>query len=220
MASWLDGQIEAIRQATAEGRSAAAIARDLGCSATLVRQAMQRHGIDRLQPGTRIGTTKQRPARLDIHADQIREWTAQGWRMGRIAAELDCSKQAVHHAMKRHGIERHPPHSNPGELNPAWRGGRYFDGHGYVLIHAPEHPFATQAARVPEHRLVMEQQLGRFLLPTEVVDHIDGNRSNNCPSNLRVFASNAEHLQATLSGRSRSPGLPSEDRQPDATPAE
>ena len=47
----------------------------------------------------------------------------------------------------------------------------------------------------------MEQQLGRYLEPEEVVDHIDGDTSNNELSNLRLFSSNAEHLRVTLAGR-------------------
>jgi hypothetical protein len=47
----------------------------------------------------------------------------------------------------------------------------------------------------------MHQKLGRVLLPGEVVDHIDGNKTNNDPSNLQLFASNAEHLKVILKGR-------------------
>jgi hypothetical protein len=53
----------------------------------------------------------------------------------------------------------------------------------------------------PVHRVVMHNKLGRKLQSGEVVDHIDGNHQNNDPSNLRVFASNAEHLKETLVGR-------------------
>jgi len=44
-----------------------------------------------------------------------------------------------------------------------------------------------------EHRIVAEQMLGRPLRPGEVVHHIDGNKRNNAPENLMVFASQAEH---------------------------
>jgi hypothetical protein len=47
----------------------------------------------------------------------------------------------------------------------------------------------------------MHDILGRELKKGEVVDHIDGNRKNNDPSNLRVFSSNAEHLRVTLKGK-------------------
>ena len=43
------------------------------------------------------------------------------------------------------------------------------------------------------HRIVAEQLLGRPLRPGEVVHHIDGNKRNNDPSNLMVFASQKEH---------------------------
>jgi hypothetical protein len=45
------------------------------------------------------------------------------------------------------------------------------------------------------HRIVAEQMLGRALRPGEVVHHIDGNKRNNAPENLRVFASQAEHIR-------------------------
>jgi hypothetical protein len=46
----------------------------------------------------------------------------------------------------------------------------------------------------------MEKTLGRHLRHEEVVDHIDGLRLHNAPENLRVFPSNAHHLQTTLTG--------------------
>ena len=48
---------------------------------------------------------------------------------------------------------------------------------------------------VHTHRIVAEQMLGRPLHEGEVVHHIDGNKRNNDPSNLRVFSSQSEHAK-------------------------
>jgi transposase len=65
---------------------------------------------------------------------------------------------------------------------------------GYKLIKAKDHPFADSKGYVREHRLVMEEKLGRFLTPDEIVHHIDENKLNNAPENLEVM-SKAEHCR-------------------------
>lgn len=82
-----------------------------------------------------------------------------------------------------------------GENNFNWKGSRKFkrgSKGGHVLAYAPNHPFARKNF-VAEHRLVMEKEIGRFLLPTEVVHHIDCNPSNNNPSNLYLEKSHTDH---------------------------
>jgi hypothetical protein len=58
-----------------------------------------------------------------------------------------------------------------------------------------------------EHRVVMEQMIGRSLRAGEVVHHIDGNKLNNDPANLQLFASQAEHARHH-GGGPRSCGVP------------
>lgn len=79
-----------------------------------------------------------------------------------------------------------------GENNPAWKGGRQVSC-GYIWVYSPTHPRARNN-RIQEHRLVMEKYIGRFLLPGEVIHHINGIRSDNRIENLMLI-SNGEHTR-------------------------
>src|SRR5699024_6410074 len=58
---------------------------------------------------------------------------------------------------------------------------------GYMLAKAEYHPHANKRGYVPLHRLLMENELGRYLIPREeLVHHIDGDRLNNDLSNLKL----------------------------------
>lgn len=83
-----------------------------------------------------------------------------------------------------------------GENNPKWRGGRVKMTDGRILVYAPNHPFANcmKGTHILEYRLIAEAKIGRYLLPTEVVHHIDGDISNNHPDNLEVITQ-AEHAK-------------------------
>jgi len=124
-----------------------------------------------------------------------------------IAEVIGCTPRYVRGIQERLNLPRSKK-APPGELSKNWRGGRKIDRDGYILVTAPlGHPTARKAGKgrlrgqILEHRLVMEQILGRHLESGEVVDHIDGNKMNNAPENLRLFSSNAEHLSATLKGK-------------------
>ena len=60
--------------------------------------------------------------------------------------------------------------------------GTYVDPQGYV------HEYDPQRQRmVRQHRLVMEQMLGRVLYQWETPHHKNGNRADNSPDNLELW---------------------------------
>jgi hypothetical protein len=88
-----------------------------------------------------------------------------------------------------------------GADNPAWKGGvtqrkrkgRYPSSVKYVRCPPEYISMARKDGYVMEHRLIMARHMGRPLLRTEVVHHIDHDVTNNAIENLMYFASNAEH---------------------------
>lgn len=72
-----------------------------------------------------------------------------------------------------------------------WRGGRNVSD-GYVVVLAPDHPRANHRY-VREHVLIVERAMGKLLRGTAEVHHVDGNGTNNEPSNLVACDSHAYH---------------------------
>jgi len=102
---------------------------------------------------------------------------------------------------KKQSPERRSKASLPMERNGRWKGGRFTDTDGYILVKSPEHPFANNANYVREHRLVMEQHLGRFLQPSELVHHLNSIKHDNRIENLQLIASHAEHVRIERTGK-------------------
>lgn len=73
------------------------------------------------------------------------------------------------------------------ENSSSWKGGYRLED-GYALVYKPEHPKAKKNGYVREHTVVMETKIGRPLLPTEQVHHINGIKHDNRPENLELWS--------------------------------
>lgn len=64
---------------------------------------------------------------------------------------------------------------------------------GYVGIARTGHPRTNNRGRVREHLLVAERAMGRPILPPHEVHHVNGDRTDNRPTNLVICEDHAYH---------------------------
>jgi len=80
-----------------------------------------------------------------------------------------------------------------GESHPNWKGGITKNSAGYIFIHKPNHPFCDNKGYVREHRLVIEKQIGRYLLPKEIPHHLNEIVDDNRIENFILFKNKGYH---------------------------
>ena len=181
----------------AELKSTRLVADRLELPLATIHYALKKHGI----PTPKEGRRHNPYAACDRNAAKVLEMCEQGCNLDEIGREVGTTGVQVKKFLRRNGVMKEFPKATFGEKHYAWKG-RLMDKDGYVTIHCKGHPNARKHTHyVFEHRLVMEEALGRFLLPSEVVHHRDGVKHNNQLENLQLFSSNGEHLAVDLAGR-------------------
>lgn len=112
-----------------------------------------------------------------------------------IAQETATGVQSVYKALKRMAIPiRKPwdptPRSTTSRIQKPYKmpkeGDKKQNSHGYILVY-------QSGEWISEHRLVMQKIVGRQLLKSEHVHHVNGIKHDNRPSNLRLV-SPADHM--------------------------
>lgn len=88
-------------------------------------------------------------------------------------------------------------------LKPKRRGVGYHKCQGYVRRLVGGHPFCDKRGYVSEHRLVMEEHLGRLLLADEVVHHKNEVRDDNAIDNLEIYTDQKRHAAAHAASMDR-----------------
>ena len=86
--------------------------------------------------------------------------------------------------------------------NGNWKGGKNKCG-GYIKIKVKNHPNMDKRNYVLEHRLVMENNLCRYLKNDEYIHHKNGDKKDNRIENLELMYSSNTHAKEHMRERNR-----------------
>lgn len=173
---WFDEYIRAAY--CAERKTMAKIGKEIGCSSATVLSHLRRLGIEARSVADYPTTDAQRVAWVEIG------------RASKGRKRTEAQKAAVSRA-------------NQGRRK---RSDYEFGGHekkrsdGYIRVYVPDHPNCTADGYVMKHILVMEREIGRNLLPGEIVHHKNRIRDDNRIENLQLMTA-SEHMSMHMRER-------------------
>ena len=156
------------------GMTYAGLADTFGVSKHAVRECIERNGARERRRGPTVKLTGADRGRISAAFDGRSSVKA-------VADELGLNRQAVRKALKEAGVTHIPRLPKFGSrLNRL----------GYVEILLKEedwlYPSAKAQGYMLEHRYVVANALGRPLLATETVHHINGDKTDNRVENLQL----------------------------------
>lgn len=180
-------------------RTLQSIGDEVGCNKATVGRTLKKFGINR----------RKRTSRHALLNDKVwlrRAYVEDERTISSLAKEIGCTVGPVRDALRALGIETRGSRivanrcKRIGKDAGNWRGGRRHSTSGYIYVYHPDHIYATKAGYVMEHRLIMEEVVGRVLEPGEIVHHINGKKDDNRIENLELKTNGthiSEHFKAS-----------------------
>jgi DNA-binding CsgD family transcriptional regulator len=179
-------KVGTIKRLYAAGKTQREIAKIAGTSQSRVSQLLRAAGVKPISKWQRVGATISVHEAMDLYRS--------GMNIGQVAKLAGVTPAAIKGHLRKHDIpirsDAKAP-GRPGASNPAWNGGRTVGEDGYVWVCV-----IGEKRRVPEHRVIMENIIGRPLTKLEIVHHMNGVRDDNRPENL-VITTRKDHEHYT-----------------------
>jgi hypothetical protein len=171
-----------IRAKILDGCRYTTIAAELGCSKSVVTYHAQRIGAVVTKPPLPNWAAAQVAYVAGASKAEIRERFHISDRAWRNARKTGLFPNRVKTVIACCGQNLHP-----------WSYTRKVRAGRYIYVYLPEHPKATKTGYVYEHRVVLENTLGRLLEDNEVAHHVNENKFDNLPENLQVMT-RSQHM--------------------------